>query len=163
MTKITNHKYLIFMDFDGVLTSGRVHFSHQDTSYPIWATFDPVAIEYFNKLHYMYDNVGFVWTTTWRNDIDLGSTMMYHIVTSMWYNAGFRGYLAKPWKVNPDDTLNHNNRADEVLHYIENYAPKCKDFLVFDDSNYNWNHKLPRKRWIRTDSQTGCWLILTNH
>lgn len=164
MTHRANFRYLVFVDFDGVLASSRVHFSHPKDAYPIWSTFDPVAIEFFNKIHNTYKDVGFVWTTTWRNHVPLKAGHIEHILYSMWYNAGFRGHFADPWKVNPydkmDGDLNHADRVGEVLDYLENHNPDCEDFLVFDDSDYGWKNRLPRKRWVKTDPHDG---ILFKH
>lgn len=150
-------KYLVFVDFDGVLTSNRVHFSMPQTKdlYLMWSTFDPVVMEFFNKIHYQYDDVSFVWTTTWRNKVPLKGSHLQHWAYSMWYNAGFRGKFGKPWKVNPDDTLPTHLRAEEVKHYLETYGQDTKDFLIFDDSDYGFNHVLGKKRFVKTDANEG--------
>ena len=151
-------KYLIFVDFDGVLTSNRVHFSQPEDAYKMWSRFDPIAIEFFNHIHNNYDGVEFVWTTTWRNHVPLNAGHIEHILYSMWYNAGFRGYFATPWKVNPTDRMdgeiNHASRAEEIKDYLENYAD-CKDYLIFDDSDYGFNKVLGIKRFIKTHPDDG--------
>lgn len=147
-------KYLIFVDFDGVLTSSRVHFSQPKDAYPIWSTFDPVVMEFFNKIHNTYEDVGFVWTTTWRNYLkDTGH--LEHILYSMWYNAGFRGNFAKQWRVNPDDTLSHHKRAEEIKDYLEKYGENVEDYVIFDDSDYGFNNVLSKKRFVKTSSEDG--------
>ena len=152
-------KYLIFVDFDGVLASNRVAFAQPDDSYPMWSTFDPIAIEFFNRIHNTFDEVYFVMSTSWRYGIPADDFGIEHIVYSMWYNAGFRGHLGSPWKVNPNDEhhggLNHAARAKEIKHYLENYGQTVKDFLIFDDSHYDFNNILGRKRWIKTDADNG--------
>lgn len=152
-------KYLIFVDFDGVLTSHRVHITQPPHGYPIWSQFDPIAMQFFNRIHDAHD-VEFVWTTTWRNHIPLKAGHTEHILYSMWYNAGFRGLFAQPWKVNPydkcDGTLHHGNRAEEINDYLDNHAGSdVEDYLVFDDSDYGWKDKLRKKRWIKTDVNDG--------
>lgn len=152
-----NPKYLIFVDFDGVLTSNRVHFAQEEGAYPLWSSFDPIVMEYFNKIHRKHD-VGFVWTTTWRNHLqDTGH--LQHILYSMWYNAGFRGNFAEPWRVNPDNLTNEemalHRRAEEIKNYLEVYSPNCEDYLIFDDSDYNFNNVLGKKRFIKTDVDNG--------
>ena len=147
-------RYLIFVDFDGVLTSNRVHFSHPKGSYLLWATFDPVVMEFFNKIHNTYDGVEFVWTTTWRNHLQ-ESGHIAHIVTSMWYNAGFRGMLSQPWRVNPDNTLPTHKRAEEIDHYLKTYAPDVDDYVIIDDSDYGFNKILPKKRFVKTSPDDG--------
>lgn len=154
MPKNQNNKYLIFVDFDGVLTSSRVHFSHPKDAYPLWATFDPVVMEFFNKIHNTYEDVGFVWTTTWRNYLkDRGH--LEHILYSMWYNAGFRGNFASPWRVNPDDILSHHKRAEEIKDYLENYGSGVEDYIIIDDSDYGFNNVLDKKRFVKTSCDDG--------
>jgi len=159
--KSHTQKYLVFVDFDGVLTSSRVHLS-QDTDpynhYPMWSTFDPVVVEFFNKLHHKYEGVRFVWTTSWRNNVPKDISVE-HLAYSMWYNAGFRGMFGDPWTVNPDDQrdgyMNHTSRAEEIKHYLENYAQGCKDFVIIDDNDYNFNKVLGIKRFVRTNPDDG--------
>lgn len=152
-------KYLIFVDFDGVLASNRLAFAQPSDAYKMWSTLDPTAMEFFNKIHNTYDEVYFVMTTSWRNNIPVDDVHIEHIVYSMWYNAGFRGHLGHPWKVNPNDDrhggLNHAHRAREIRHYLDNFCPNHKDYLIFDDSHYDFNNILGRKRWIKTDADNG--------
>ena len=150
--------YLIFVDFDGVLTNLRMQFGLEDDAYRMWTIFDPAVIEFFNRIHRTYTNVRFVWTTTWRNNIT-DEAMTEHWAYSMWYNAGFRGFFGTPWRVNPynrkDGDVNHADRAAEIKHYLENYGSECKDYLIFDDSDYGFNKALDKKRFIRTHSENG--------
>jgi len=149
-------KYVVFVDFDGVLTSTRVHLSYEATkTYPVWCVFDPVAIEFFNRLHYKYEDVSFVWTTTWRNGMTDKQYHTEHWAYAMWYNAGFRGKFGTPWRVNPDETIPLHKRAEEVKHYLEKYAPTARDYLVFDDNDYGFNDVLGKRRFIKTDSDNG--------
>ena len=152
-------RYIVFVDFDGVLTSQRVHMAQPNDSYPLWSTFDPIAIEWFNKIDRTYHDVSFVWTTTWRNNL-IDSGHIRHIVYSMWYNAGFRGNLGDPWRVNPDNSLPTDLRAEEIADYLTNWAPECEDYLILDDSNYNFNKILPKKRFVQTSPTDG---ILSKH
>lgn len=129
--------YYVFVDFDGVLTSSRVAFAQPQDSYPMWSTFDPVVMEFFNKIHNTFEDVEFVWTTSWRNNIE-NNYMTEHWAYSMWYNAGFRGNFAKQWRVNDEnDSSLYGSRALEVKQYLEKFP--ADDFVVFDDTNYNYN------------------------
>lgn len=152
-------KYLVFVDFDGVLTSTRMQFGQPEDSYKTWSTFDPVVMEFFNKVHNTFKDVFFVWTTTWRNGI-VDSLHTEHWAYSMWYNAGFRGHFGTPWKVNPEELLPTNKRAEEVQHYLDNYGTECEDFVVLDDTDYGFNKVLLKKRFVRTSSEDG---MLTKH
>ena len=146
-------KYMVFVDFDGVLTSNRVHFSHHDPKYPMWATFDPVVVEFFNRVDRTFDDVSFVWTTTWRNRVIPG-LHTEHWAYSMWYNAGFRGQFAKQWRVNhEDDNRLHQFRAHEIKEYLEKWMPL--DFVIIDDSDYGFNDTLGVKRFVKTSSDDG--------
>lgn len=147
-------RYIVFVDFDGVLTSNRVHFTQPDHSYPMWATFDPVVMEFFNKIDNTFEDVSFVWTTTWRNGL-IDSGHITHIVYSMWYNAGFRGTLGRPWRVNPDGQLPEYDRASEIRDYLKTHAPNHSDFIIFDDSDYGFNKVLGIKRFVKTSPDDG--------
>lgn len=151
-----NGKYIVFVDFDGVLTTARQHFAQPTPpqSYEIWATFDPVTMEFFNKIHNTFEDVKFVWTTSWRNNVVEG-LMLNHILYSMWYNAGFRGHFGEPWRVNPDCVTSlYSLRATEIADYLEKYTD-CDDYIIFDDTDYNFNNVLQKKRFIKTDPDNG--------
>lgn len=152
-------KYLVFVDFDGVLCSNRVQFTHPSDAYSMWSTFDPVVMEFFNKIHNTYQDVRFVWTTTWRNHVPSNNHHVNHIIYSMWYNAGFRGHFGDPWKVNPDDEqhggLNHGSRAEEIKHYLDNYGKGIEDYIIIDDSDYGFDKVLGKKRFVKTSSEDG--------
>lgn len=147
-------KYLVFLDFDGVLTSTRVHYAH-NAEYPMWARFDPVAVDFLNKINDTFVDVSFVWSTTWRNRM-VDTVHTEHWAASMFANAGFRGKFGVPWRVNStDDQSKYHVRAEEVKEYLNDYGSSTKDFLVLDDSDYNWDKVLPVKRWVKTDSENG--------
>lgn len=126
-------------------------------AYPMWSTFDPIVMEWFNKIHNAFDDVSFVWTTTWRNSFPNPDNypMLGHVVTSMWYNAGFRGHLGRPWMVNPDKLIPQHDRAKEIANYLELFAPECNDYLILDDTDYGFNNVLPKKRFVKTDPDNG--------
>ena len=152
-------KYLVFLDIDGVLTSNRVHFS-KITKYPVWAEFDPVAINFFNKIYQKFP-VKFVLMTSWKNNLPniSGTTdrIVEHWMLSAFANAGFIGEFAEPIRTNPTDdkALARLDRAHEVAHYLENYAEGIQDYILFDDTNYQFDKVLPKKRFVRTDPQNG--------
>lgn len=80
-------------------------------------------------------------------------------INSSFRNAGFRGNFPWPnWKTNPRNELDKynrmNGRAIEVADYLKEFGP-YDDFLLFDDSNYDFNATLGIKRWIRCDSENG--------
>lgn len=155
-------RYLIFLDFDGVFTSTRCHIanSYQDPDHGLvplmWSHFDPVAVQFMNRIHEKHV-VNFVWMTTWGNGVPGEEPHVRHIAETMFRNAGFRGIFASPWKVNPtnDGTLFVRDRAYHVKDYLENYAPECEDFLLFDDTKYQFDQVLGRKRHIYTDPHDG--------
>lgn len=146
-------KYLVYVDFDGVLTSNRAHFAQPSESYPMWCRFDPIVMEFFNKIDNTFDDVYFVWTTTWRNRME-ENLHTEHWAYSMWYNAGFRGHFYKPWRVNPEDHYElHGKRAEEIRLFNEEHKPK--DFIIFDDTDYDFNNHLRIKRFVKTDPANG--------
>lgn len=149
-------KYLVFLDVDGVFTSSRVHYAH-NASYEMWHRFDPVAVDFMNRIHDRYP-VEFVLMSTWKNYIDVKSHMMEHWVRAAFGNSGFRGQLATPWKTDPDELwINRKNfdRGDEVKEYLNVYGQDAEDFILFDDNTYNFNSALGVKRLIRTDHENG--------
>jgi len=154
------NKYLVFLDIDGVFTSARVNHAHNAT-YDMWARFDPVAVDFMNKIHDKY-NVEFVIMSTWKNFIDYKSFMIEHWVQSAFANAGFRGKLANPWKTDPENNaiVNRWDRAHEVLYYLEYYAPDIDDYILFDDNRYQFDEVLPKRRLIQTDPDNG---LLNKH
>lgn len=161
---------LVFLDFDGVLTSDRVNFAQNyKASYPLWSKFDPVTIDFFNRVHYNFD-VAFVWNTTWMHGMDADNTMHYHWAQTMFRNAGFQGSFADPWKVPStyhgsirDGVSSINYRAHEVLDYLKSYYPSTidkKSFIVVDDNDFQYNAVLGVKRFVRTDATNG---MLSKH
>ena len=149
-------KYLVLLDIDGVFTSSRVNTAH-NASYDMWHRFDPVAIDFMNKIHDTYP-VEFVIMSTWKNYIDAKSYMMEHWVRSAFGNSGFRGQFAKPWKTDPEELWIVRKgfvRGSEVREYLDTYATDVLDFILFDDNSYNFDIALGRKRLIRTDPDNG--------
>jgi len=148
-------KYLVFLDVDGVFTSSRVHYAH-NASYEMWHRFDPVAVDFMNKIHDRYP-VEFVLMSTWKDDFDVKSHMIEHWVRAAFGNSGFRGQFATPWKTDPDNLALQKkwDRGDEVREYLDTYATDVKDFILFDDNVYNFDKALGVKRLVRTDPENG--------
>lgn len=168
-------KYLVFLDIDGVFTSDRVHDSVINDIKPIgpydyyrpdgrlvslppqWDRFDPIAIDFMNRLDQTIHGLRFVLSTTWKDTLRCQSDIISHWVLSSFKNAGFRGIFADPWKTNPDnsDKYHRRDRAVEIRDYMLDFYPDIKDFIIFDDTDYNFNDTLKIKRWIRTDPVNG--------
>lgn len=157
--------YAVFLDIDGVFTSTRAHYANAVKDSAMWDVFDPVAIDFMNKIAAEHD-VHFVLTSTWINGLETDDTTVAHWITTAFRNAGFRGTFPYPaWKVNPQnepETYNRN-RADWIKEYLEdtrdNYV-KYDDFIIFDDTDYKFNEVLGVKRFIQTHPQDG---LLTKH
>ena len=157
MTKYTQKpvcKYMVFLDIDGVFTSTRVQYASGNPT-DMWNVFDPVAVGFMNKIHDKYDGVYFALVSTWKQHLRNDDPMIEHWVTSSFRNAGFRGEFWSPWKTNPDNSTEFKTRAYEAADYMKNYTPDLKDFIVFDDNDYNWEHAFGKKRWVRTDPENG--------
>lgn len=155
-------KYAIFLDIDGVLCSTRVQLGYTNAKHPMWDKFDPVAIDFLNTLDDTY-NIEFILISTWKENLTMDSPMLFHWINSSFRNSGFRGRFAYPhWKTNYENNKDKYNfrigRAYEVKDYLEEY--EYNDFLIFDDSDYDFNKILGIKRWIRTDPADG---ILSKH
>jgi len=149
-------KYLVFLDIDGVFTSARVNYAH-NASYDMWHRFDPVAVDFMNKIHDKYP-VEFVLMSTWKNFIDATSNQAEHWVKAAFGNSGFRGTIANPWKTDPKESWINNKgmqRGDEVRMYLEEYGADIADFILFDDNRYNFKEALGKGRHVWTDSDEG--------
>lgn len=149
-------KYLVFLDIDGVFTSARVNSAH-NASYDMWHRFDPVAVDFMNRIHDTYA-VEFVVMSTWKNYIDATSNQVEHWVRAAFGNSGFRGQFAKPWKTDPKESwinLPGMDRGDEVRMYLQDYAADVEDFILFDDNAYNFESALGKRRLVRTDPDNG--------
>lgn len=116
-------------------------------TFPMWARFDPIAVEFLNRLHDRHP-VHFVLITTWKLGIDLGDETARLWIDSAFVNAGFRGELANEWKTKDD-----LQRATGVQEYLSRY--EYKDFLIIDDTNYRFNEILGKKRFVQTHSEDG--------
>ncbi|PHS22209.1 MAG: hypothetical protein COA84_13650 [Robiginitomaculum sp.] len=150
-------KYLVFVDIDGVLTSNRAEFS-DGLKGRLWSKFDPIAIDFFNRIHDTFHEVEFVMISTWRNYIKYDDSMMRLWMETSFRNSGFRGEFSYPyWKVNPleDRELYQKERAYEIKHYLKEYAQECKDYIIFDDSDFKFEEVLGKKRLVKTDCDNG--------
>jgi hypothetical protein len=150
-----NRKYLVFLDIDGVFTSSRVHLAH-NADFGMWHRFDPVAVDFMNKIHDTYP-VEFVLMSTWKNHLRSDDTNIQHWVRSAFGNSGFRGTISRPWKTDPDNfaVMKKWDRGDEVKNYLETFATDIEDYILFDDNSYNFEKALGKKRLVRTDSDNG--------
>ena len=151
--------YLVFLDIDGVLTSDRVHLA-SDAHYPIWSKFDPIAIDFFNKIYRKYP-IKFVLMTTWKVNLPHINgkldTMIEHWIYSAFTSAGFIGEFNNPIRTNPTDdySLAKQDRAIQVIDYLDNFGTGVKDYILFDDNAYSFNQMLGKKRLIQTDPVNG--------
>ena len=153
----TDAKYLIFLDIDGVFTSNRVEYTEEFRGL-LWSKFDPIAVNFMNRIADKFDKVEFVLISTWRDRVLIDNSHTSLWIETTFRNAGFRGNFARPyWKVNPfeDSELYRLERAYEIKDYLENYAPGCKDYLIFDDNDYDFNEILGKKRLVKTHCYDG--------
>jgi len=152
---MTDRKYLVFLDIDGVFTSERVHATYTG-GHDMWCKFDPVAIEFMNWIHDTYP-VEFCLMSTWKNNLRNDDENIEHWVNAAFANSGFRGKIAKPWKTDPDNfaVMKKWDRAHEVKDYLENFGPDIVDFILFDDNRYRFNEILGIKRLVQTSHSDG--------
>ena len=150
-------KYLVFLDIDGVLTSNRVHYSGI-YEYDMWHQFDPIAIQFFNKIHDRYP-VEFVLISTWKNYLRNDDKNIEHWIRAAFANSGFRGDFSELWKTDPDNLWINKprpyDRSHEIRDYLEEYATDIKDYIIFDDNDYNFEKVLGKKRLVKTDPENG--------
>ena len=150
-------KYLIFLDIDGVFTSSRVHYAH-NAVYGMWHRFDPVAVDFMNRIHDRYP-VEFVLISTWKNHLRNDDVQVEHWIRAAFGNSGFRGDFASPWKTDPDNLgvakPRPYDRSHEIRDYIETYSQDVLDYIIFDDDDYDFERVLGKKRLICTDVENG--------
>lgn len=150
-------KYLAFLDIDGVFCSHRVHIAH-NSDHCMWNRFDPVAVDFMN---YMYDTypVEFVLSTSWIKGVPSDNALVQHWITTAFANSGFRGRLAQPFKTNPDGEIiqsrANQDRPEEIKRYLEVYGQDIEDYIIFDDSRYEFEEVLGKKRLVLTDPNNG--------
>lgn len=149
-------KYLVFLDIDGVLTSERTNFANNDMNYKIMSKFDPVAIEYLNKVSEKC-NVEFVLVSTWKTDMDVDNEFHKHWVLSCFKNSGFRGKFADVWRVEDINLEGHMlyYRAVQIKKYLEDHHKDNIDYLILDDEDFRYYQILGKKRHIKTSSKDG--------
>jgi len=150
-------KYLVFLDIDGVFTSSRVHYAH-NAVYDMWQRFDPVAIDFMNKIHDRYP-VEFVLISTWKNHLQNDDGNIEHWIRSAFANSGFRGDFAEMWKTDPDNLWVNKpspyDRSHEIRDYLEEYGQDIKDYIIFDDNDYGFEMVLGKRRLVQTDPENG--------
>lgn len=146
-------KYVVFLDIDGVFTSERIQ-TTACIDYQMWSKFDPVAIGMMNWIHLRYD-VDFVLITSWKNHIRTEDSHYYHWIVTAFYNAGFLGnFPFDDWKTNPENSRDFKDRAYEIKQFLIDH-PEYEDFIIFDDTDYDFARVLGKKRLIRTSSSDG--------
>ena len=149
--------YLVFLDFDGVLAHSRVHLAGGSAyDYDKWSKFDPVAIDFFNRIHDTHP-VEFVIMSTWKDTADVGDEYISHVFQAMLRNAGFRGTLADPWKTNPenDPAVARQDRAVQVRDFLNSHYPHVQDFILFDDNRFRFKEVLGKGRLVQTSENDG--------
>ena len=147
---------IIFLDIDGVLTSDRVHRArneiYKDEMNCFLTQFDPVAIEFFNKISSKHD-ISFCLISTWKNNLGI-AYMIPHWIDTCFYNAGFRGKFLNELKTE-DEHEHSRSRGIELL--MEDYPDS--NYIIIDDCDFDWtDHQ--RERWVMTDPDNG---ILLTH
>lgn len=150
-------KYVIFLDVDGVLTSNRSQFALNPQQVGLWSRFDPLAVEFLNKVCDTYQDVSIVLTSTWRTEFPYESG--YEKWIPLWAEAafrscGFRGKFAEDWRTVNIDNYAHKKRAYEVVKWLQNHQ-EVQDYIIIDDDDSGFNSVLPKKRFVKTDPDNG--------
>jgi hypothetical protein len=153
----TDRKYLVFLDIDGVFTSSRVHYAH-NAVFNMWHRFDPVAVDFMNKIHDRYP-VQFVLISTWKNYLRNDDHQIEHWIRAAFANSGFRGDFPAMWKTDPDNLWVNKpspyDRSHEIRDYLVDHASDVLDYIIFDDNDYGFERVLGKKRLVRTDHENG--------
>lgn len=157
-------KYLVFLDVDGVFVTPRSNAVHE-LQHSHWTVFDPVAVHLMNWLHDTYP-VRFVLMSTWKDGLDVNDKNLQAWVNASFRNSGFRGAFAENWKVREGGypSFRLDGRALEVLQYLKDFGEfEVEDFLLFDDTPYQFNALLGKKRFVQTDANNGVLLKHVQH
>lgn len=145
--------YAIFLDIDGVFTSTRCHIGHSRQEGELWGHFDKTAVEFLNLIDEKH-NIDWVLMSTWSLYLKKDDVHAFHWVNSCFRNAGFRGRFAYPnWKV--ENPIYPDTRAHSVKKYLDAERLTYSDFLCIDDTDYNFNAVLGKKRFVRTHAEDG--------
>ncbi len=136
---------ILFLDIDGVLTSGRVHLAYRKGG--IWTDFDPIGVSALLKV--CETGVKLVISSTWRKFPD-------HLWREMEKND-LKQYVYFPdWKTtdlgyNPA-TGSDYQRGDEIKEYLGRH-PEIDSYRILDDNSDM--DALPSKKLILTDGENG--------
>ena len=118
---------VIFLDFDGVLTSARIHVAYGGGD--IWRVFDPAAIRFLSSL----SDVEFVISSTWRLLFERQDFI--HMFAAAGWNVNLHQIWCTPHPSTisiTDENQALGSRAREILAWIENHLGE-RDFIVIDD------------------------------
>lgn len=145
-----SNRIILFLDFDGVLTSLRV-----EKSLPcdpkMWSKFDPVAISFLNKVCDRYP-VDIVVCSTWRKFFPL------HSLQHMLWAAGLHHEIVN---VTPDFIV---DKAESIASYLKDLRERPLFVVLDDDPLYEkvLSHGISceQRQFIETDANDG---ILTKN
>jgi len=97
--------------------------------------------------------------STWKNYLRNDDNQIEHWIRAAFANSGFRGDFPTMWKTDPEETwINKGhgyNRAHEIIDYLADYATDVKDYIIFDDNDYEFKNVLGKSRLVRTDAEEG--------
>lgn len=134
-------KPVIFLDIDGVFTSSRIQRAYGDRG--LWSRFDPVAVEFFNRIS---KDVIFVISSTWRKDYNTRDEFQEFVFD----HNGFDGILHDDWRTTTDYLGIGKKRGDEVDEWLSRH-PEITKFICVDDGSDFLSHQ----KLVKTDAVNG--------
>jgi hypothetical protein len=122
---LQNHNPIIFLDFDGPLSSFR------NTIADDLLTFDPVAIRFLNTICNI-TGAKIVCTST-RSA--LHSPELHEEAKQLFHDAGIDlNHIHDEWSVN---VTNCNNRKQNILDFLKQH-PEVKQYVIIDDEHVDF-------------------------
>lgn len=130
---------IIFLDFDGVILTGRTMLTHPERSFSRAAP-DPVLCTLLKRI---CTATGFkiVVSSTWRTGGDRAKSKLFDV--------DLEEHLHEDWRT-PD--LN-KGRAHEITDWLSRH-PEVTDYRIIDDDDYMWPPD-QRQRWLQCSSDDG--------
>lgn len=134
---------VIFLDFDGVLTSTRTCVALDGRG--LWTTADPVAIALVKRLCDEF-SAKIVVSSTWREIYDREGLMLYL------HQAGLhRNYIHNDWRT--PSTRMSSWRAEEIRTWLESHS-EITGFVIIDDMDFSSSEEL-KEHAVKTSGTNG--------
>jgi hypothetical protein len=139
---------IIFLDFDGVISTNRAWIAQKHIDHHDMRWIDPIACAMLRDLCVKYD-FKLVVTSTWRK-------FGYDRVSAVLGLHGLLNFLHDDWRtLDLWDRESKASRPEEIDDWLErNSWDGRPDYLILDDDGFEWtDHQ--RDRWVHTHQLDG--------